>query len=248
MKRFATDVEGVPSKRHCTHSEGPSLADEEGDFPSVPPPVSAEQFFPCKWQDCTATLTSLELLDGHVAGHFQDMKKENKASMRKGYRCLWSQCKSGQRTFRGVYNLEHHVRFHHTDYRPHRCPEDGCEAWFVQLSDVKYHAQSVHGERKQKKRKYTKKKACTGSAPKIDLPVYILPKLEWRCHVSPAEAPLMHVEPVQMPSALVEAPEMESPESYGVLESGESLAEDVEDLLRSCGYLMDELNGNDVIL
>ena len=247
MKRF-TAVEDVPCKRHCTHSKEPSLADEEGGSPSwqSTTSVSDEQSFPCKWQDCTATLASLELLDAHVAEHFQNMKKENKASMRKGYRCLWSQCESGQRTFRGVYNLEHHVRFHHTGYRPHRCPEEGCEARFVQLSDVKYHAQSVHGEKKQKKRKYTKKKAHASSTPKIDLPVYILPKPCYHEHVSPTEHPWMQVDPVQMPSALVQEPEI--PGSCGVLQGGESLTEDVEDLLRSCGYLMDEVVDNEVIL
>jgi len=102
--------------------------------------------FVCQWEACFLEFSTHENLCSHVAlDHVAKQKRTNRAERTSGYPCRWTDCPRGGLPFKGVYNLQHHIRYLHTKERPHACNITPCRSRFAQASDLREHLRLIHG-------------------------------------------------------------------------------------------------------
>ena len=117
--------------------------------------------YSCQWEDCNRKFETVGELGDHVRLHIAAQKKENRRNKTRGFYCKWRNC-NREKAFKGLYNLDHHLRYQHTGEKPYSCEK--CPSVFGQESDLKEHLIKIHQEkvpskpRKSRSPKLTKAK------------------------------------------------------------------------------------------
>jgi len=99
--------------------------------------------YSCQWEECNCKFETVGALGDHVRLHIAAQKKENRRNKTRGFYCKWRNC-NREKAFKGLYNLDHHLRYQHTGEKPYSCQK--CASVFGQESDLKEHLIKIHQE------------------------------------------------------------------------------------------------------